>query len=555
MSYYNPKSPVNPVFTNALKNTVGNRAVDIMREQRLRLINKNQLISNKLEEVQKAGLDSYNIITKSLADSNITEKQVFNKVKFFTDLKTNASKELVQTDTMTEEEIIKANNVYYESDRALKGLIPYIQAREASLADYIKTIGSNPENVGKQGYASMTDNPEFQIGTWIDSGFLEGSKEVVYDEKKGWGTKYTESPDVTPTGMYADYDGKEFVIWGSQAANYEVAIIPEVDKAIGSILEKNKIIVKGKLGENFRDIESDYTNVKINKNGNIDVTTIGANWDNIAKSIDKSMNDLAQSYLRNPQEARSVWENVLLLDGKMEVAKGGGFTIENQNKFTEELKKRAGLFIPDVDYIVGESEIGRKWIASNPEKFTTNKFSKITTDSDDQTTGGYTQDRINELINLNVPPSGTQRESASPSKNSKEYLEALNNNIKKLDNELGIDVIAMNKTDAIKNQQSNYDEEVANGDEEKIEKELATLNEIKKSDNSTMYIIKNGKGTKVPNYNPFDKLSNLEVLLAYGSNLTAKDKELIKNTIFENKKERKVSGNTINKNNSKYNDI
>ena len=131
-----------------------------------------------------------------------------------------------------QEELAQAQKEYNEANKALKGLIPYIKSKGESTQDYLNEIGNNPVNVGEQGYASMTENQEFQIGTWIDTGFLKGSKEIIYDKEKGWGTKYKELDD-KETGV----DNKEFIIWGTQAANYTTTKVPTVDKTLENVLE------------------------------------------------------------------------------------------------------------------------------------------------------------------------------------------------------------------------------------------------------------------------------------------------------------------------------
>ena len=151
------------------------------------------------------------------------------------------------------------------------------------------SIKNNPNNVGGQGFASMTENEEFQIGTWIDTGFLAGEAKMVYDKDKGWGTYYKESPDVE-----SEYDGMEFTIWGTQAANYLTTKVPTVDKSLEGLLQKAGVLdAKNKLTEAFMDINAKdengnlITKVTYNKDGTIAVTTVGANWEAAAIAINK----------------------------------------------------------------------------------------------------------------------------------------------------------------------------------------------------------------------------------------------------------------------------
>ncbi len=360
-SYYNPKSPVNPSFVRAVQSSGPSRAIKIMDDERARLLRDNKEFGTKLQAIEDAGLEEYDILTNALAEKNITSKQIFEQVQLFTSKKTKSSQDLLKTDTMTPEEIAQANSTFLKSDIALKSLIPYLKNREQSLQQYLKSVGGSPGKVGKQGYASISQGQDFQISNWIDTGYLKGSKQIVYDEDKGWGTKYVESSDVTLTGEMSKYDNKEFTVWGTQASSYSVTQIPTVDVSLGDILNKLKVVTnKGKLAPAYYDVNSDQSRTIPSEDGSFAVTSIGANWGKIANDIQSSVSELGQGYLRNPSEAQSVWRDVFNKTENMRTDNGGGFNKEDSNEFLELLNIRAGLFVPEIDYVPSNSKAGKQ---------------------------------------------------------------------------------------------------------------------------------------------------------------------------------------------------
>ena len=220
----------------------------------------------------------------------------------------------------------------------------------------------------------MTENQEFQIGTWIDTGFLKGSKEIIYDKEKGWGTKYKELDD-KETGV----DNKEFIIWGTQAANYTTTKVPTVDKTLENVLVESGVIDKnGKLTSEYQDINSEQTRVQKSKNGDITAVIVGPNWEMAALAINDRVDKLAQGYLKDPKTANAVWRNVLGEAEDLKIVKGGAIDPEQSKTFTEKLKLRAGNYIPNVDYISSEDPKAQKWVRENPGAFEIKKFGKTT---------------------------------------------------------------------------------------------------------------------------------------------------------------------------------
>ena len=216
----------------------------------------------------------------------------------------------------------------------------------------------------------MTENQDFQIGTWIDSGYLKGSKEIVYDKEKGWGTKYKESEDID-----TKYDGKEFTIWGTQAADYTTTKVPFVDKGLESVLLESGIIDKnGKLTSDYQYFDSEQTRTEKSKDGSITAVIVGPNWERAAIAIDKKVNDIAGGYLKVPSIANAVWRNVFGEKEDMKIVDGGGVDPEQAKIFTEKLKLRAGQYIPNVDYVASDDPKAAKWIQENPGAFEVKKF-------------------------------------------------------------------------------------------------------------------------------------------------------------------------------------
>ena len=379
-AYENPVTVVDTqsgqIWANAIQ-TLGNQAAKILDNERDRLLQLNKNFAVRLQKIQEQGVKDYDVLSGALAEANVTDQQIYDQAQIFQTAKTKASTKLLQTGRPPEE-LAQAQKEFNEANQALKGLIPYIKSRGDSTKDYLEQIGNNPVNVGQQGYASMTENQEFQIGTWIDTGFLKGSKEIIYDKNKGWGTKYKELDD-KETGV----DNKEFVIWGTQAANYLTTTVPTVDKSLESVLLEAGVIDKnGKLTSDYQDINSEKTRVQKSKNGDITAVIVGPNWEMAALAIDDRVNKIAEGYLKDPKVANAVWRNVLGEAEDLKIAKGGIIDPKQAEVFTKKLKLRAGQYIPNVDYISAEDEKAAQWIRENPGAFEIKKFEKTPKDSE-----------------------------------------------------------------------------------------------------------------------------------------------------------------------------
>ena len=375
-AYENPVTVIDTesgdIWANAIRE-FGKMTSSLIDNRRNELLAENKAFAGRLQEIQKTGLKNYDVLANSLSEKGITDQQIFDQARTFQNQKTKASTDLIRN--LTPEQQAVAEKDYQQADTALKGLIPYVKSRGESMADYLEQIKSNPANVGKQGFASITDNQEFQVGTWIDTGFLKGSKEIIYDKEKGWGTKYVESPEVE-----SDYDGMNFVIWGTQAANYSVTDVPLVDKGLQAITQEVGIVDKnGRLTDTFMDINSKSTRVTYNKDGTIKATTVGVNWKEAALAINNRVEQAAKLYLQDPREANAVWRNVFNQKEDLKIGPGGAIDPEQSKQFTEFLKLRAGQYIPNVDYIPGQSEIGEAWTQENPGSFRAQKLTGTNT--------------------------------------------------------------------------------------------------------------------------------------------------------------------------------
>ena len=371
-AYENPVTVVDTksgqIWANAIQN-LGAQASKVLDDERDRLLQLNKSFAVKLQKIQEKGVNDYDVLSGALAQANVTDQQIYDQAQSFQTAKTTASTKLLQTGRPPEE-LAQAQKEFNDANQALKGLIPYVKARGESTQDYLEQIGNNPVNVGQQGYASMTENQDFQIGTWIDTGFLKGSKEVVYDKQKGWGTKYKESEEVD-----TDYDGKEFVIWGTQAANYTTTTVPTVDKSLESVLVESGVIDKnGKLTSAYQYFDSEQTRTEKSKDGSITAVIVGPNWEKAAVAINDRVNKIADGYLKDPKVANAVWRNVMGEAEDLKIAEGGGIDSEQADVFKEKLKLRAGQYIPNVDYASVDDPKVKKFIQENPGAFEVKSF-------------------------------------------------------------------------------------------------------------------------------------------------------------------------------------
>jgi len=137
---------------------------------------------------------------------------------------------------------------------------------------------------------------------------------------------------------------------------------------------------------------------------------------------------------------------------------------------------------------------------------------------------GYVKNRINSLINIEIPKTSTFGDTSSSS---------YKKNIETLSKSLGKKTNAMGKTAAIKVQKETYDELLNKyGETNKdVIDAKATLDEIESGDSKALWIIKGDKANRVEDYNPNDITSNLEILLEYGDQLSAKEKSYLKSEI------------------------
>ena len=395
-AYENPVTVVDTqsgqIWANAIQ-SLGASTSKILDQERERLLEENKDFAIRLRKIQEDGVDNYDILASSLAEQGITDQQIYDQAQAFQTEKTKASTMLMQTGRPKEEldaaqalynvsnKALSAPILYFLNYKALKGLVPYLKERSASMKDYLATLGAegNPINVGQQGHASMTENQDFQIGTWIDTGYLKGSADIIYDKEKGWGTKYKESEEVD-----SKYDGKEFTIWGTQAANYMITKVPTVDKSLGNVLTESGVIdAQGKLSQSFQEILSDQTRSQVSKDGKITALIVGPNWEAAAFAINNKVNELSRDYLKNPSVANAVWRNVFGETENLKIVDGGGVDPEQAKVFTEKLKLRAGQYIPNVDYISATEESAAKWIQENPNAFEIKKFASTPKSSND----------------------------------------------------------------------------------------------------------------------------------------------------------------------------
>lgn len=377
-AYENPVTIVDnqsgQIWANAII-SLGNNASKILDQERDRLLDENKEFSIRLRKIQEQGVKDYDFLSNALGEANITDQQIYDQAQIFQNQKTKASSMLLQTGRPPEE-LAQAQKEFNQANQALKGLIPYIKSRGESMQDYLEQIGNNPSNVGKQGYASMTENQEFQVGTWIDTGFLKGSKEIIYDKEKGWGTKYKELDD-KETGL----DGKEFVIWGTQASNYTTTKVPTVDKSLSNILLETGVVDKnGKLTEDYQYFDSPQTRTETSKDGTITALIVGPNWEKAAVAINDRVNQMSKGYLQDYKTANAIWRNVLGQSEDLNIVDGGGIDPEQSKEFTKLLKLRAGQYIPNVDYVSATDKKAEQWIQENPGAFERKSFKSKTSE-------------------------------------------------------------------------------------------------------------------------------------------------------------------------------
>ena len=387
-AYENPVTVVDnqsgKIWANAIM-SLGNNASKILDQERDRLLAENKEFSIRLRKIQEQGAKDYDFLSNALGEADITDQQIYDQAQIFQNQKTKASSMLLQTGRPPEE-LALAQKEFNQANQALKGLIPYVKARGESMEDYLKQIGNNPSNVGKQGYASMTENQEFQVGTWIDTGFLKGSKEIIYDKEKGWGTKYKELDD-KETGL----DGKEFVIWGTQASNYTTTKVPTVDKSLSNILLETGVIDKnGKLTEDYQYFDSPQTRTETSRDGTITALIVGPNWEKAAVAINDRVNQMSKGYLQDYKTANAIWRNVLGQSEDLNIVDGGGIDPEQAKEFTNMLKLRAGQYIPNVDYVPATDKKAEQWIQENPGAFERKSFKSTGGGNDDDSKNNKT---------------------------------------------------------------------------------------------------------------------------------------------------------------------
>ena len=91
----------------------------------------------------------------------------------------------------------------------------------------------------------------------------------------------------------------------------------------------------------------------------------------------------------------------------------------------------------------------------------------------------------------------------------------------------------MGKIAAANSQKATYNELLQKYGEtnERVIDAKEVLDEINNGDSKALWIIKGDKATRVQDYDPLSKISNLEVLLEYGDQLDAKEKRYLKSEI------------------------
>tara|TARA_R110000824_G_scaffold176422_1_gene355369 strand:- start:924 stop:2759 length:1836 start_codon:yes stop_codon:yes gene_type:complete len=138
---------------------------------------------------------------------------------------------------------------------------------------------------------------------------------------------------------------------------------------------------------------------------------------------------------------------------------------------------------------------------------------------------GYVKNRVQNLLNIEIP-SDKEPFSGLESGSYKKNIEILNKNLGKKTN-------AMGKIAAANSQKATYNELLQKYGEtnERVIDAKEVLDEINNGDSKALWIIKGDKATRVQDYDPLSKISNLEVLLEYGDQLDAKEKRYLKSEI------------------------
>jgi len=413
-AYENPVTVVDnqsgKIWANAIM-SLGNNASKILDQERDRLLAENKEFGIRLRKIQEQGAKDYDFLSNALGEANVNDQQIYDQAQIFQNQKTKASSMLLQTGRPPEE-LAQAQKEFNQANQALKGLIPYIKSRGESMQDYLEQIGNNPSNVGKQGYASMTENQEFQVGTWIDTGFLKGSKEIIYDKEKGWGTKYKELDD-KETGL----DGKEFVIWGTQASNYTTTKVPTVDKSLSNILLETGVVDKnGKLTEDYQYFDSPQTRTETSKDGTITALIVGPNWEKAAVAINDRVNQMSKGYLQDYKTANAIWRNVLGQSEDLNIVDGGGIDPEQAKEFSNMLKLRAGQYIPNVDYVPATDKKAEQWIQENPGAFERKSFKSTSSNNNNNNNSKTLPDYV---YTIKLPMS----KGSGPSEKGKDFID------------------------------------------------------------------------------------------------------------------------------------
>ena len=361
-AYTNPQAVIDTtgqVWANAINN-LNNFNLKKAEEERNTLLQYNKDFANKMEKVTNAGINEMRTIKRNAIQNKVLKEEEMTELTDRMNEKTHFQKLAL---TASGKELTDLNSRINALDTQLMSYVTFKKTNLDATNTYMKdNIGGNVSNFGRQGYASVSVDNQYAVAKMVDSGYLEGKKKAVYDEKRGWGYEYNTGGQETKEGGkdLIEGDDKTFTIFNDEDQNFQPVNIPETDKYYTNLLEELGIMKKGVL-QTYYHTDKGSTR-KIDPKTGLQSIFWNADMEKIAIKVDTALNTqlgiAGGGSAYSDKEKISIWKDIfqkqtdLRFDGD-----GGAMNEDDKEDFNKMFKERLGKFIPEFDVVVGEDNI------------------------------------------------------------------------------------------------------------------------------------------------------------------------------------------------------
>ena len=253
----------------------------------------------------------------------------------------------------------------------ISSLIPLFKGKNETFSQFSELF--NPTETGDQGSLGFfgEGNQKMQRIASIGTGLNPGNEEWTYDPNNlnaGISIKYS-GERLGKDNKYGEYE-----LSAAEVANYEFRTVPYSDQKTSQLMQpsskenpKGLGIVANNGNLNKQYLDNSKASLVISDDGNLQTIEIPPKYQEIAATMNLSLEQEAAAILKDYEMANAIWQNTLT-DGKQPLTQNansvGSVTEEDAIKFTNAWKKRAGTLIPSTTYLDPSTDTGIEFLES-----------------------------------------------------------------------------------------------------------------------------------------------------------------------------------------------